>query len=276
MTGSVRVLDVPDLERPLYRIYPLWFFEDALSVNSGRLVLVRPRSWEDPHEDIAQVMAAQEPSGHQKMLAGLLQPAYAQCWSLNGDSDVLMRAYSRVTKDPVTSRNMDPRNEGVMVSTTPRKLIQAVNTWTNSRKNLTWQFYLVGIRYRDDFPDFLAHQLRTLGPRKFCHGDERVNSLRFKRSAFEHESEVRLICLTNRENKEKLISVDINPNNLFTGVQFDPRLAPFERIEREKMTRARGYQGPFLQNNRYQGALFNVVMVDTCDNLDAQPDPPPH
>jgi hypothetical protein len=46
--GSVKVIDIPDLNRPLYRIFPLWFSEAALLDLGRSLVLVPPSRWEDP------------------------------------------------------------------------------------------------------------------------------------------------------------------------------------------------------------------------------------
>src|SRR5262249_19071826 len=90
---------------------------------------------------------------------------------------------------------------------------------------------------------------------------------------FRHEAEVRLICLADSGARSDVVSVDMKPNELFTDVRFDPRLAPFERIEREQMARLRGYTGKITHNERYQGWLFDVGRPDTCENLDAAQQP---
>ena len=67
-----------DLDLPLYRIFPLWSFDDLLRVR--RLVLVPPTYWEDPLEDIPGSILMQGPNHQQKHLAEYLNPAFCQCW----------------------------------------------------------------------------------------------------------------------------------------------------------------------------------------------------
>ena len=52
--------------------------------------------------------------------------AYAQCRSATGDSDTLLRAYSHVVIDAGSGRNLYPGSEGVLVKSTPRKLLFAL------------------------------------------------------------------------------------------------------------------------------------------------------
>ena len=90
------------------------------------MVLVAPRLWEDPFEVIGNGIAVDRPRGdriEQVIINQSLPPAYAQCWSATPESDTLLRAYSRVIKDPHFGRNICPRDEGVRVRSTPRKLL---------------------------------------------------------------------------------------------------------------------------------------------------------
>jgi hypothetical protein len=63
--------------------------------------------------------------------------------------------------------------------------------------------------------------------------------------------------------------VDINPNAVFEEIAFDPRLAPFERIERETRIKTLGYSGPVATDALYQRTLFEVVLPRHWDDLDA-------
>lgn len=47
----------------------------------------------------------------QRQLADHLSACWAQCWSTEADSDVLLRAYSGVDLDTHTKRNMTPAEE---------------------------------------------------------------------------------------------------------------------------------------------------------------------
>src|SRR5262245_28946751 len=128
---------IADLDKPLYRIFPLWLFEAALTVNAGNLALVPPRWWDDPYEDpCAKVVMQTHGQAKPKQLT--LAPVYAQCWSFEGASDALLRAYSRVTKPPKgypIRRNLEPGYEGVQVTTTPRKLVAALNALLKKRED---------------------------------------------------------------------------------------------------------------------------------------------
>src|SRR5439155_3091929 len=97
MSDSVKRIGIPDsdLDRALYRIFRLWFFEDALRLKS--LALFQSGAWEDPYEDPLAKIYLRAPRGYRQFD---LTPAYAQCWTFEGESDALLRAYSRVTKDP--------------------------------------------------------------------------------------------------------------------------------------------------------------------------------
>lgn len=110
-----------------------------------RLVLVSPTLWDDPREDIPASIMMERPDHAQKGLSGYLHPARCQCWSFECGSDSLLRAYSRVTIDPLHRRNCEPRTEGVMVRTTPRKLSNALMNWAG---RVNWgKFYVGRVEY---------------------------------------------------------------------------------------------------------------------------------
>jgi hypothetical protein len=124
--GFVRISD-PD--EPIYRIFPLWFLEESLRLK--QLALVSPELWEDPYELVPDNIIIDDgstPSGTHHIIQ-YLRPTFAQAWSRTRESDTLLRAYSRVVKDPHFNRNICPRDEGVRVRSTPRKLLVALQTW---------------------------------------------------------------------------------------------------------------------------------------------------
>lgn len=138
VNGTQRVLTArisnEELDSPIRRIFPLWMLQRALRLR--QLTLVSPSLWEDPREDpvanCAMTRLCDEGAGRdfrQTFLERYLAPAWAQCWSFNPGSDTLLRAYSRVQLDELEGRNTDPRNEGVTVTTTPRRLMQAMSKW---------------------------------------------------------------------------------------------------------------------------------------------------
>lgn len=140
------LIRVSDANAPIYRIFPLWFFEESLRLR--QLALVAPSKWEDPFEVVSNAIAVDIRRGNrieQVIINQSLPPAFAQCWSRTGESDSLLRAYSRVFKDPHFGRNICPRNEGVRVRSSPRKLLQAVRSGNPS--GLKGQWFIGAVIY---------------------------------------------------------------------------------------------------------------------------------
>jgi len=271
MTSRVKVIDLQeaDLDRPLYRIYPVWLFEMALSINGGNLTLVRPALWEDPQEDLCAWLQMDARGGSQKQLSGYLRPTYAQCWSMDGQSDALSRAYSRVSKDPVSGRNVEPKLEGVKARTTPRLVIDALEKSLRKRGDDALELFVAKIAYVDSPGQEILDRLVKVGPTRLGAGSDRAWSLTLKRKAFGHEQEVRIIAVARPDTNANIIQLDINPNDVFQDVSFDPRLLAAERNEREARVRALGYTGPVTIDWSYSRTLVDAVLPRHWDELDA-------
>ncbi|WP_017416061.1 DUF2971 domain-containing protein [Clostridium tunisiense] len=130
-----------------------------------------------------------------------LNGLYGQCWSLEGVSDALWRIYSR-------------EDEGILIQTTVEKfsLIKEINFGMLS-------------------PVIYYENLNQVS-KKLTDGDVKKNDLiqgLFKRKAFEHEKEVRLITLrdyvTCNSNNQRCsrIEVNLNPLEFIEKIIIDPR-----------------------------------------------------
>lgn len=271
MAERVTLIDLAgaELDRPLYRIYPIWLFDAALITNGGNLALVPPQKWEDPHEDpCGRIQMAF--GGQQQPLSEYLQSAYGQCWSFEGESDVLMRAYSRVNRDSVVGRNTEPRLEGVKVRTTVRKLSDALEEHVKQRGDDFYQFYVAKVSYVDDPAREAVSRLRELGPTRLGKGWDRARSLTFKRRAYRHEQEVRVIALTKIPTRHDYVAITIDKNEVFEDVSFDPRLSGIDKTEREARVRALGYTGPVSLDDSYVGVLSLTYLSIHWSELDAR------
>jgi hypothetical protein len=200
----------------------------------------------------------------QRPLAPFLAPAWAQCWSFNPGSDTLLRAYSRVILDPLESRNVDPRNEGVTVTTTPRRLASALAQWASNNKN--FHFVIGRVTYKSE--ELIGKDIVNIvngkdGPGFFRSVQGRAESLLWKRDFFRHEEEVRLICLQREgpRDAEKFKSFPIDPNEAFAEISFDPRLKTFERREREAEIQRLGYKGELREDRSYIGTFYQLQML---------------
>jgi len=251
----------PDV--PIYRIFPLWFFEEALRLR--QLVLVRPSSWEDPFEVVGDAIAVDRPRGdriEQAIINQSLPPAFAQCWSMTAESDALLRAYSRVVKDPHFRRNTCPRDEGVRVRSTPGKLLQALVKGNPS--GLQGRWFLGSVKYleREALEQEIANAIGAHGETVFEVPSNRAKLLLLKRNAFSHESEVRVVFVQRDAKRgEPVIRVPIDPAEVFDEVSFDPRLETFERREREAVVRRLGYADAITETGLYQRTLLQVTLT---------------
>lgn len=190
--NAVSLLEISELDTPIYRVFPLWFFEESLRLK--RLTLVQPRSWEDPYEVLGNAIAVNH-GGDQNIINQDLPPAYAQCWSNTEESDTLLRAYSRVDRDSHFGRNLSLRNEGVKVKSTVRKLVQALmGNAGRLPKGLAF-IGLVQYKSHDDILQSVANTIIRDGLDAYKSPINRANLLTLKRKAFSHESEVRMIFI---------------------------------------------------------------------------------
>lgn len=261
---SENIIRIVDPDQPIYRIFPLWFFEEALRLQNT--VLAHPSTWEDPYELLGGSIPVRhlnnDPDSHAIIDAPFLR-VFAQCWSATKESDTLLRAYSRVVKDQHVRRNILPREEGVRVSSTPRKLLNALETGTKER--LAGQSYIGSVRYISE--DGLAMEVLDifikLKEHVFDQLDNLVNFALLKRNAFSHEAEVRLLFISdNPDPATKHIRVKIDPNAIFDEVTFDPRLEGFERKEREDVVRKLRYSGKIVASNLYQRPDLSIFLND--------------
>jgi len=250
---------IEDLDLPIYRIFRLWNFEKALQLK--QLVLVAPRLWEDPYQRQPWQIQVQKhgPPYEHAITENFMHPVFAQCWSATPESDTLLRAYSRVLKDAISSRNTCPAEEGVTVRSSPRKLLEALagSKWANPSECCfvgKVQYFEAGEIHRG-FANTIAREI----PRTKFSQRQVAEALLIKRSAFSHEDEVRLIYVEAREKPcADLVRFQIDPNDVFDDVRFDPRLVMFERKEREERAKKLGYGRAFSESELYRTVLLDI------------------
>lgn len=259
---SDRFIRVPDVNAHIYRIFPLWFLEEALRLQ--QLVLVQPSHWEDPFEVVGDAIAVDSRNGdriEQVIINQTLPPAFAQCWSATAESDALLRAYSRVVKDPHFRRNICPRDEGVRVRSTPRTLLQALISGTPA--TFKGQWFLGSVQYlqRETLLQEITNAIGQHGLDVFSVPSNRAKLLLMKRDVFSHESELRVVYVhDNGERTEPLLRVPVDTSVVFDEISFDPRLEVFERKEREAVIRSLGFKGSIGDSGLYQRTILQVFL----------------
>lgn len=107
----------------------------------------------------------------------------------------------------------------------------------------------------------VVNTLAGKGPVEIGRGEHRAQSLLLKRQAFAHEDEVRLIWVCDdKRDVDKVMTVNVNPNDFIEEVTFDPRLVRFELLERQQRAKALGYEGTFTESAVYQKAFFQTAL----------------
>ena len=199
---------------------------------------------------------------HQEIVNQTLPSAYAQCWSRTEESDTLLRAYSRVIKDPHIGRNICPRDEGAQVKSTPRKLLRALLRGTPDTQPGHWYIGAVQYLSRANLLQEIANAIGAHGKRVFYAPENHAKLLLLKREAFSHESEVRAIFVQRDDAPAlDLFPIPIDINEVFEEITFDPRLQIDERKEREAALTALGYKGSFGKSELYGGRTILQVVL---------------
>lgn len=257
MEVRLKNLTEVDLDRSIFRYYSLWFFERAMKVNNLDLVTVH--NWADPMELTPWQMGITDPgTGQQKFSETIMRPVYGQCWSQAEESDTLMRAYSRVEYDRLHQRNVWPKEEGVVVRTTPQKLIEAIEGSTQTFSKDHFMIGSVDYVTEDEYRDLVRawmSKFKSSSPDVLWGA---VDLLFSKRKAFRHEEELRVVYVDpHGQGVQPVVSISCKIGNLFTGIEFDPRLATFERNEREEWAqKVLGYTGTIDRSTLYDRVIF--------------------
>jgi hypothetical protein len=197
-------LEDAELDRPIFRIMPINRLLQAF--DSRRLVLAKPKLWDDPFENALLSAAFLSEDGSKSTFAAK-DSVYGQCWTQHRETDAMWRIYSS-------------QRDGARVTTTPRRLFDALTGvdptfWQN-------RCYVGKVAYQSQ-----KDLLRILGGIKLLRQDGSgvAESLLYKRWEFRHEREVRLIY-TGDDMKPgaDLCPFEVDPLSLFSEVTFDPRM----------------------------------------------------
>ncbi|MFO3723809.1 DUF2971 domain-containing protein [Pseudomonas sp. HLMP] len=186
-------------------LYRIMRFDHAVQVLKGTLFFSHPSQWEDPYET------------HVKHSYD--HAIFAQCWTTASMSDAMWRIYS-------------PNFLGVRLRTRVGKLTQAMQAYTANNKGFKRRLEKVRYLGQADYKKETVQLESLMTDSDFSSPSLGADLLCIKRSAFEHESEVRAILFnSNAERKEggvlKGIAVDFDGIDLIDSILFDPR-APDE------------------------------------------------
>lgn len=197
-------LGIDDLDKTIYRIFPIdRFFE---MIKEKKMVLVKPKLWDDPFENLLLSSHFQSQDG-EIMEFESANSVYGQCWTENRESDAMWRIYS-------------PNKDGIRVSTTPRKLLSALKEDVGEFSSV--RCFLGKVEYKSQAKLLEAFSKINLFDTS---GEGIAKSLLYKRLAFSHEKEIRLIYFgQDGKCKDDIFKFNFEPANVIDRILFDPRM----------------------------------------------------
>lgn len=224
-------INIPDelLETKIYRIMPVQRLLECFQ--KKQLVLVPPKKWDDPFENLLLSSKVQTQSNEIGDLQKIRDSVYGQCWTMHRETDAMWRIYSY-------------EKNGAKVQTTIKKLLEALNKCHPKSSNITCFIGRVQYLPQKHLVDTLK-SLDLFDP----NGSGIAESLMYKRLEFKHEKEIRIVY--TGDSKE-VHPFDIDPNELFTEVVFDPRMDPELFLAYKEAVKAKGFKEKITQSTLYQ------------------------
>lgn len=188
---------------PLYRIVP---FDSLLQMlNERTIVLVHTDRWEDVYENFL-VNEVFMRAGREMPIYKLARRFYGQCWTSRMSSDALWRIYSQDRKS-------------VRIKTTIGKLDDSLPSDDKDGVFLIGKVEYYSQRKIEE--DLLVLEQVAMDQLSLL----MLQSLFVKRSSFSHESEYKVVFMSNSnpESRFDVISFPIDPLSFIESVCFDPR-----------------------------------------------------
>lgn len=245
-------LEESDLDKPVYRIFNFKRLEQIFQ--EKQLALVKPRMWDDPFENFILNAKGTLQDGTEFDIA-FRENFYGQCWSLTKESDAMWRIYS-------------PKKEGVKVQSTIRKLFAPLFDIGGNFKTLDGEIYnpssFVGkVKYAStkELISMLKDKKRMSSKIFDQSGWGQASTFFFKRVAFKHENEVRLIYNRQSGNSFDTFQFPVDPNDLLDRIVFDPRMDATVYKQYKQQVKDWGYKREIIQSSLYKIRKFNISLA---------------
>ncbi|TMO57121.1 DUF2971 domain-containing protein [Pseudoalteromonas phenolica] len=217
----------------LYRIIRWEHLVDLF--HNKRLFFARPSAWDDPYE-----LRIDHPA---------LSEVFAQCWCRRGVSDAMWRIYS-------------PSHYGVRIKVRRSELVNQLNA---AKKIVPFRYRRIGsVKYRRQSVIDMEHKKLVAELESKYDAKKGLDSLMFKRNAFNHEAETRVLIHAPKVSAKELgVSVPVNPHVLVETILADPRMpeAVFKAFEHYVKTSIK-FKGKFRKSTIYSASEPHRVGYD--------------
>ena len=230
-------------ETPIYRFTTVERIFQLIAHRKN--TLVSPRKWEDPFENILSRLTIRQSNGetiqhpHRDLV-------YAQCWTFTEETDATWRIYV-------------PNGNGVRIKTTVHKLHQSLYDSQGPHAKLCCYIGRVDYKTEEELtalfskPAWVFNHLFGSGPLG------RVESLLFKRTAFKHEKEIRLIFLDNLiQGENNLFHYELDLSDVIMDITFDPRMDNALYETYSSIVRKLNYSGRIGKSTLYRIPFMEI------------------
>jgi len=239
MENNFLNLTETEKDSPIYRIISIERLFELF--NTKKNTLVNPVKWDDPFENF-MMNATGELDGGELFSISFRDNFYGQCWTKTRESDAMWRIYS-------------PDKKGARIKTTPRKLLKSLYDVSDEYRDKSC--FVGKVKY------FTKPKLKLLldnyGENWILDntGIGQARTLLFKRNAFKHENEVRIIFNSQGEySTDDIHSYTIDPFDLIDEIVFDPRILYKEFKGFKKTLKQMGFKNRILKSKLYHAPDF--------------------
>jgi hypothetical protein len=250
-------------DTPIYRICPRRHLETLLK---GKFVIRSTRTWLDPCEKLISQCCYQTLENgriQQHFIEKNILPTFGQCWSTCRESDAVWRIYSRVHQDGAALDKAFDAEEAVRLRTTTQKLLDALVAGVGEERSPNC--FVAKVRYfgEDALLQEVANIIGSHREKAFSGREGQAESLLFKRDAFAHEQEVRLLYIDVAQDflQKEQIEVAVDPNSLVEEITIDPRVRGGQQESwRSQQIRDAGFKNEINRSLLYLGTALTVSL----------------
>ncbi len=229
-------------DKPIFRVISIKRLYELITKREN--VLVSPKKWDDPFENFIMNATGELDSGEMFSI-GFRDNFFGQCWTKTRESDAMWRIYSSDKK-------------GVRITTTPRKLLKSLYDSADEFKDISC--FIGNVNY------YTTPKLKVLLDNHASDwildstGSGQAQTLLFKRNAFKHENEIRIIFNGQGKIRGDLYPIKIDPFDFIDDIVFDPQIQYSEfKKEKEKLKKL-GFKKRIVKSILYQSPKLKFRM----------------
>jgi len=193
-----------------------------------------PSKWDDPFEN--SILNSDFMLNGDRVRLDIRDRCFGQSWSRKYESDAMWRIYS-------------PNKSCVRIRTTINKLAESLSCKCTHPETAA---FIGKVEYHNK-ENFTANAKNLAEDILDGTGYNQARSLLFKRNAFKHEQEVRLIYFDyHRDTKKEFYQYEIEPHELIESVAVDPRASKqLVNVYKYYLRNEIGFKGSIIKSSLY-------------------------